>query len=63
MRTDRYHLKDVIVGKIYFLLVRIKVSTDLAPHSLPPTVLLSHCPPYPSCLVLWHTPESTRLAL
>lgn len=23
--TDRYHLKDVIVGKIYFLLVRIKI--------------------------------------
>jgi len=22
---DRYHLKDVIVGKIYFLLVRIKI--------------------------------------
>lgn len=25
MRSDRYHLKDVIVGKIYFLLVRIKI--------------------------------------
>ena len=25
-RVRRYHLKDVIVGKIYFLLVRIKVS-------------------------------------
>jgi vacuolar protein sorting-associated protein 26 len=24
-RTTRYHLKDVIVGKIYFLLVRIKI--------------------------------------
>jgi vacuolar protein sorting-associated protein 26 len=24
-RTIRYHLKDVIVGKIYFLLVRIKI--------------------------------------
>lgn len=24
-RTRRYHLKDVIVGKIYFLLVRIKI--------------------------------------
>lgn len=24
-RLDRYHLKDVIVGKIYFLLVRIKI--------------------------------------
>lgn len=23
----RYHLKDVIVGKIYFLLVRIKIKT------------------------------------
>ena len=23
--TIRYHLKDVIVGKIYFLLVRIKI--------------------------------------
>ena len=23
--TNRYHLKDVIVGKIYFLLVRIKI--------------------------------------
>lgn len=23
--SDRYHLKDVIVGKIYFLLVRIKI--------------------------------------
>ena len=22
---NRYHLKDVIVGKIYFLLVRIKI--------------------------------------
>lgn len=25
MFSDRYHLKDVIVGKIYFLLVRIKI--------------------------------------
>lgn len=25
MQTSRYHLKDVIVGKIYFLLVRIKI--------------------------------------
>lgn len=25
MRPSRYHLKDVIVGKIYFLLVRIKI--------------------------------------
>lgn len=25
MRPHRYHLKDVIVGKIYFLLVRIKI--------------------------------------
>ena len=24
-RLSRYHLKDVIVGKIYFLLVRIKI--------------------------------------
>lgn len=24
-RSVRYHLKDVIVGKIYFLLVRIKI--------------------------------------
>jgi len=24
-RARRYHLKDVIVGKIYFLLVRIKI--------------------------------------
>ena len=24
-RPHRYHLKDVIVGKIYFLLVRIKI--------------------------------------
>ena len=23
--SSRYHLKDVIVGKIYFLLVRIKI--------------------------------------
>jgi vacuolar protein sorting-associated protein 26 len=23
--ADRYHLKDVVIGKIYFLLVRIKV--------------------------------------
>jgi len=23
--NDRYHLKDIIVGKIYFLLVRIKI--------------------------------------
>lgn len=25
LEGDRYHLKDVIVGKIYFLLVRIKI--------------------------------------
>lgn len=25
--ATRYHLKDVIVGKIYFLLVRIKIKT------------------------------------
>ena len=25
VRPPRYHLKDVIVGKIYFLLVRIKI--------------------------------------
>lgn len=25
LSSDRYHLKDVIVGKIYFLLVRIKI--------------------------------------
>ncbi len=25
MNNFRYHLKDVIVGKIYFLLVRIKI--------------------------------------
>lgn len=25
MSSFRYHLKDVIVGKIYFLLVRIKI--------------------------------------
>lgn len=25
MSSNRYHLKDVIVGKIYFLLVRIKI--------------------------------------
>lgn len=24
---SKYHLKDVIVGKIYFLLVRIKIKT------------------------------------
>lgn len=27
MPPERYHLKDVIVGKIYFLLVRIKIKT------------------------------------
>jgi len=27
MLYARYHLKDVIVGKIYFLLVRIKIKT------------------------------------
>lgn len=27
IKTRRYHLKDVIVGKIYFLLVRIKIKT------------------------------------
>lgn len=25
LNDNRYHLKDVIVGKIYFLLVRIKI--------------------------------------
>jgi vacuolar protein sorting-associated protein 26 len=25
LRSSRYHLKDVVIGKIYFLLVRIKV--------------------------------------
>lgn len=27
LTCHRYHLKDVIVGKIYFLLVRIKIKT------------------------------------
>lgn len=44
---DRYHLKDVIIGKIYFLLVRIKIKhmeLSIIRRETTGAGAFSHCP-------------------
>lgn len=66
----RYHLKDVIVGKIYFLLVRIKIkhmelsiirreTTGAGEGSVAPSSGLMESPAHP-VLSLFCSPCSTK---